>query len=90
MTARVFVDTNILVYAHDSLSIAKRRLSAEILRSLRESGTGAISTQVLQEFYVNVTRKVHPPQAPMVARQILRDYVSWVHAPSTPAFQLPV
>jgi len=85
MTARVFVDTNILIYAYDSLAVTKRENAADILRGLWQSGNGAISTQVLQEFYVNVTRKVVPPLSPPVARRILRDYIPWVHAPSTPA-----
>jgi predicted nucleic acid-binding protein len=57
-----FVDSNILVYAHDAHSSVRpeRERARQLLDRLWETGTGRISTQVLQEFYVTVTRK--PPQ----------------------------
>src|SRR5438874_9832307 len=53
MSEIVFVDTNILIYAHDVDAGAKRSRAAEKLRQLWESGAGRLSVQVLQEFYVN-------------------------------------
>ena len=53
-----FVDTNILVYAHDTTAGEKRERSRNILEGLWESGQGCLSVQVLQEFFVNVTRKI--------------------------------
>jgi hypothetical protein len=49
------------------------------------SGAGLLSTQVLQGFYVNVTRKIKPPLTPSVAREVVRDYAPWVESPITPA-----
>ncbi|MFN7938880.1 MAG: PIN domain-containing protein [Bryobacteraceae bacterium] len=49
------------------------------------TGNGVLSTQVLQEFYVNITRKWRPPLSPSAAREIVRSYAKWVHAPATPS-----
>jgi len=77
MSDRIFVDTNILVYAHD-LSAGNRHAKASaIIESLWEAETGVISTQVLQEFYVTVTRKVKSPLTPAQAREIVTNYLSW-------------
>jgi len=85
MTAKVFADTNILIYAHDAEAGAKRRRAVEVIRWLWDEGSGRLSTQVLQEFYVNVTRKIAHPVAPALAREIVRSYSSWVETPLTPA-----
>lgn len=55
MSDVLFVDTNILIYAHDADAGVKRERAAEVLRQLWASDTGRLSVQVLQEFYVNVT-----------------------------------
>jgi len=51
MTAKIYVDTNILVYAHDSTAGAKHQRAREILVDLWKSGQGCLSVQVLQEFF---------------------------------------
>lgn len=84
MTAKVFVDSNILVYAHDADAGPKQRIAAAQVRSLWEDHSGRISTQVLQEFYVTVTQKLAKPLAKGRAREIVRDYAQWVAAPTTP------
>ena len=61
MNGRIFVDTNILIYAHDLDSAVKHETAASLLRQLWEEETGVLSTQVIQEFYVNVTRKIPRP-----------------------------
>ncbi len=77
-----FVDTNILVYAHDTSAGAKRDRAARLLEDLWESRLGCLSIQVLQEFYVNITRKVAHPLDSGVAARILADLSAWrVHAP---------
>ncbi|MEN6432280.1 MAG: PIN domain-containing protein [Smithella sp.] len=77
MKDRIFVDTNILVYAHD-LSAGDRHTRAfAVIESLWEEQTGVISTQVLQEFYVTVTRKIKNPLKPAEAREIIRNYLAW-------------
>ena len=77
MTDRVFVDTNILIYAHDSDAGRKRERSSAILGDLWESRRGTLSTQVLQEFYVNVTRKIAQPLDRRVAREVVERYTVW-------------
>ncbi|HXZ13338.1 MAG TPA: PIN domain-containing protein [Candidatus Sulfotelmatobacter sp.] len=84
MSDRTFVDTNILLYAHDRDSGEKREIAGRALRELWIAGTGVLSLQVLQEFYVNVTRKIRSPLSREQARSIVSDYVEWA-AETTPA-----
>jgi predicted nucleic acid-binding protein len=53
-----FIDTNVLVYAHDGGAGAKHDKSVELLTRLFEDGNGALSIQVLAEFYAAATRKL--------------------------------
>lgn len=85
MTVRTFVDSNILIYAHDADAGIRCVKAARRLEELWVSGNGLLSTQVLQEFYVNVTRKISSPLSPETAREVVRDYTPWVAAPITPA-----
>ena len=76
-----FVDTNVLIYAHDTSAGAKRDRAAWLLEELWESRSGCLSVQVFQEFYVNITRKVAHPLESSAAAQILADLSVWrVHA----------
>ena len=76
-----FVDTNILIYAHDTSAGAKRDRAVWLLEELWESRSGCLSVQVFQEFYVNITRKVAHPLESSEAAQILADLSVWrVHA----------
>ena len=84
MTEKVFVDTNILLYAHDKDAGIKQERAAERLRELWESESGRLSTQVLQEFYVNVTQKIKKPLGLDPAREVVRNYALWVESPITP------
>lgn len=79
-----FVDTNILVYAHDRTSGNKRHLAARLIEQLWQQRTGRLSVQVLQEFYVTATQKLSTPLARAGAREVVRTYAPWVHAPTTP------
>ena len=72
-----FVDTNILVYAHDTSAGVKRDRAAQLLETLWESRNGCLSIQVLQEFYVNITRKVARPLDSGAAAQLLADLSVW-------------
>jgi predicted nucleic acid-binding protein len=83
MSGVVFVDTNILIYAHDADAGSKRARADKILRELWESGAGRLSVQVLQEFYVNATRKLATPMAQMAAREVVGSYGPWVREPTT-------
>jgi predicted nucleic acid-binding protein len=77
MSGRTFVDTNVLIYAHDIQAGRKQEKAARILGDLWETRTGVLSTQVLQEFYVNVTRKIPSPLKRSTARDIIRQYSVW-------------
>ena len=59
MTARSFFDTNILIYADDKAAPAKQRRALELVAEHRRAGTGVVSLQVLQEYFVTVTRKLN-------------------------------
>ena len=67
MNERVFLDTNVLVYADDLDAGDKRDRARELLRTALTGGTGVISTQVLQEFFSVTTRKLGVD--PAVARR---------------------
>jgi len=84
MSDVVFVDSNILVYAHDAEAGRKRQRAEELLRQLWESGAGRVSVQVLQEFYINVTKKLAAPVAHLTAREIVSSYGAWVRESTTP------
>jgi len=58
MSARSFFDTNVLVYADDKAAPAKQRRAVELVAEHRRGGTGVVSLQVLQEYFVTVTRKL--------------------------------
>ena len=72
-----FVDTNILVYARDKSDPGKLARAEEILDVLWRSRTGRLSAQVLQEYYVTVTRKLKPGLSRAEARQDVRDLLEW-------------
>ena len=74
---KAFVDTNVLLYAHDREAGAKRRRARDLLEGLWNEGRGILSTQVLQEFYVNVRRKTRPALSPAQARTLVADYLTW-------------
>jgi len=79
---RQFVDTNVLVYAHDRSAGTKHVRARELLRDLWASSEGCLSIQVLQEFYVTITRKVFRPLTTEVAAQLVADLAAWdVHRP---------
>ena len=85
MSGRIFVDTNILIYAHDLDAGSKRKIAVAIMEELWEQQTGVISTQVLQEFYVNVTRKISNPLPKAKARGIIENYRYWQVEQNSPA-----
>ena len=79
MTGKVFVDSNILIHAHDVDAGSKQERAATWLRDLWELRTGWLSTQVLQEFYVNVTLKIKKPLRKFAAREVVRNYARLGH-----------
>ena len=77
MSAKTFVDTNVLIYAHDVDAQAKHEVAKSVLRGLWSERTGVLSMQVLQEFYVNVTRKIASPLPKDAARLVVNSYSIW-------------
>jgi predicted nucleic acid-binding protein len=77
MSAKVFIDTNVLVYAHDIDAGRKQQKAIEILLDLRQRRSVAVSMQVLQEFYSTVTRKRTFRLPKNEARAIVEDFSYW-------------
>jgi predicted nucleic acid-binding protein len=81
--SRAFVDTNVLVYAHDVTAGDKHGRARALLEELWDTRQGCLSVQVLQEFFVTVTRKVPKPLEALAVAQIIHDLALWhVHAPA--------
>ena len=80
---RRFVDTNILVYAHDTSAGNKYERARLLLEQLWATRDGCLSVQIMQEFFVNVTRKIPKPLDAAVAKEIIADLSRWsVHVPA--------
>ncbi len=77
MKDKIFLDTNIIVYAHDRSSKDKHAVARDIMDYLWENRKGVISVQVLQEFFVCVTKKILKPLAIKNARVILEYLSTW-------------
>ncbi len=78
-----FVDANVLVYAFDSSAAQKQRAAQELLKRLWDSGTGCVSIQVLQEFFVTITKKVPKPLPVDDAKARISEFAAWtVFAPT--------
>jgi predicted nucleic acid-binding protein len=77
MNVKCFVDTNVLVYAYDRGAGPRHDRAVELLEFLWREGTGILSTQVLQEFYVNVRRKARKPVSARQAKNLIADYLAW-------------
>jgi predicted nucleic acid-binding protein len=77
MSDKTFIDTNVLMYAHDVAAGTKHQIANSVLRALWSEQSGVLSVQVLQEFYVNVTRKIPVPLSKEAARQVVSNYAIW-------------
>lgn len=77
MTAPVFVDTNVLLYARDASEPQKQPRAADWLRHLWREQLGRTSVQVLSEYYVNVTRKLDPGLSKEEAWDDVRALLAW-------------
>ena len=76
-----FVDTNVLVYARDSSELVKQPLARAWMGYLWATRSGRLSVQVLNEYYVTVTRKLKPGLPAAVARGDVRDLLAWEPVP---------
>lgn len=77
MTDKIFIDTNVLVYAYDISAKKKHEVAVSVIENLWYSGTGILSSQVLSEFFVVVTRKIPNPLSVDIAKSIIRDFLTW-------------
>jgi len=84
MSGKTFVDTNVLIYAHDIDAREKNTIARQVLRELWSERTGALCMQVLQEFYINVTREIPTPLPKESARSVVSAYATWC-TETTPA-----
>ena len=78
-----FVDTNILIYAEDRDAKGKHEIARTLIVDLWEGREGVVSVQVLQEFYVNVTKKLKKPLTVVKAKQIIEEYLTWTVVDNT-------
>jgi len=85
MSGKSFVDTNILIYAHDRSAGVKHQRAAALIEQLWMSNQGVVSTQVLQEFSVNVRRKLIRPLSSVDTARVLQQYLHWEVVVNTPA-----
>ncbi len=74
---KIFVDTSVLVHAHDLDSGVKRAIAEHVLRQLWQDETGALSTQVLQELYLALTSGIASPVPRRAARDLVHAYSVW-------------
>jgi predicted nucleic acid-binding protein len=77
MSDRFFVDTNILMYAHDTTTGAKHERAKALVEELWRARSGVVSTQVLQELSVNLRRQAGRPLDAKATREIVADYLTW-------------
>ena len=77
MSDKFFVDTNILMYAHDTGAGTKHDRARALVEDLWRTRSGVLSTQVLQELCVNLRRKTGRPLGTRAIREIVVDYLSW-------------
>jgi predicted nucleic acid-binding protein len=84
MSDKYFVDTNILVYAHDRSAGFKRLRAQKLLERLWDSGQGVLSTQVLQELCINLRRIADNPLPLDEVRMLIREYSTWEIVTNTP------
>ena len=74
---KVFLDANILVYAHDTSAGIKHEGARNLVARLWKCGGGVLSTQVLQEFFVTVTQKLPNPMEISTAQKVIGDLLTW-------------
>jgi len=84
MSDKAFLDTNILVYAHENIPGTKHELANALIDRLWNTGGGVLSTQVLQELCVNLRRRTATPWTVEETRILIEDYKDWEIVINTP------
>lgn len=77
MSAEHFVDTSILMYAHDTSAGENHERARALIEQLWRTRSAAVSTQVLQELCVNLQRKAARPLDADATREVVADYLAW-------------
>jgi predicted nucleic acid-binding protein len=77
MSDKFFVDTNILLYAHDSGTGIKHERARDLMDRLWSLRDGVLSTQVLQEFAISLRKKISPPLTAQETREWITQYMRW-------------
>ncbi len=77
MSDKYFADTNVLVYSFDTCDPAKQQVAQTLLETLGSAGNLTLSTQVLQEFFVTVIRKLKPPLTPEYAYELVENFACY-------------
>jgi predicted nucleic acid-binding protein len=77
MTERVFVDTNVLVYLYEAADTAKGAIAREWIERLWRERSGRVSIQVLNELFVQLTRKLRHPLAAEEAWDVVNGLLGW-------------
>jgi predicted nucleic acid-binding protein len=77
MSDKYLVDTNILMYAHDTSTGEKHERARALIEDLWRTRSGVVSTQVLEELCVNLRRKAGRPLDLKATREIVKDYLAW-------------
>jgi predicted nucleic acid-binding protein len=77
MSARIFVDTSVFVYAKHAGEHIKQPLATRWLERLWQEQTGRTSVQVLNEYYTTLTRKIKPPLPPADAWDDVKSLIAW-------------
>jgi predicted nucleic acid-binding protein len=77
MADKFFVDTNILIYAHDRSAGLKHERARQVIERLWTTGQGVLSSQILQELCINLRRKLARPLPVDEVRRLIQDYLNW-------------
>lgn len=77
MSDKYFVDTNVLMYAHDTAAGSKHLQAKALVEELWRDRSGVVSTQVLQELSVNLRKKARRALDTEATREIIADYLTW-------------
>jgi len=84
MNDKYFADTNILVYAFDNRDPVKQKISQNLLETIGSTGNLTLSTQVLQEFFVTITRKLKPSFSIATAYELVENFTYYPLVQITP------
>ncbi len=84
MSDKSFVDTNILVYAHDRAAGERHARAAALVGQLWSTASGVLSTQILQELCFSLQRKLARPLSASETRRVVQPYLSWEVVVNTP------